>query len=163
MTIHPRPYDPREALDMLRKLALVGLVLLVGRGTVAQLTIAIVLSFGFFALQMRTWPYKLYQDNLLRASTEMHVFIVITTALVFKQDLRWEPWGIDVYDYVLFFSFIILVPFAAVATVVAKLRHVQRVLKREDDANDTLKKRKLSFDLQAVSYTHLTLPTILLV
>ena len=37
---------------MLRKLVLVGLVLLVGRGTVAQLAAAIILSFGFFALQM---------------------------------------------------------------------------------------------------------------
>jgi hypothetical protein len=33
-----------EALDMLRKLALVGLVLLVGRGTVAQLYVALFLS-----------------------------------------------------------------------------------------------------------------------
>jgi hypothetical protein len=45
-----------EALDMLRKLALVGLVLCVGRGSVAQLTVAIILSFIFFALQMKTWP-----------------------------------------------------------------------------------------------------------
>ena len=124
---------------MLRKLALVGLVLLVGRGTIAQLTVAIVLSFGFFALQMRTWPYKLQQDNLLRASTEMHVFIVITTALVFKQDLTWEAWGVNVYDYVLFFTFIILVPGATLACIISKVRHVQGILKREDDADDTLK------------------------
>ena len=32
---------------MIRKLALVGLVLLVGRGSVAQLSAAIILSFGF--------------------------------------------------------------------------------------------------------------------
>ena len=47
------------------KLVLVGLVLLVGRGTVAQLAAAIILSFGFFSLQMITWPYKIEQDNLL--------------------------------------------------------------------------------------------------
>ena len=50
---------------MFRKLALVGLVLLVGRGSVAQLSAAVVLSFGFFALQMYTWPYKLYQVRSL--------------------------------------------------------------------------------------------------
>jgi hypothetical protein len=43
-----------QALDMLRKLALVGLVLMVGRGSVAQLSVAIILSFGFFALHMYT-------------------------------------------------------------------------------------------------------------
>ena len=71
-----------ESLDMLRKLALVGLVLMVGRGSVAQLSAAIILSFGFFALQMYTWPYKIPQDNLLRAATECHVFVVITTATI---------------------------------------------------------------------------------
>ena len=51
-------YKPRylywEAMDMIRKLVLVGLVLLVGRGSVAQLSAAIILSFAFFALQVRT-------------------------------------------------------------------------------------------------------------
>lgn len=60
-------------------LQLVGLVLLVGRGTIAQLAAAIVLSFGFFAMHMSTWPYKILEDNLLRAATEAHVFIVIMT------------------------------------------------------------------------------------
>jgi hypothetical protein len=62
-----------EALDMLRKLLLVGVVLWIGRGTVAQLSVAIVLSFGFFALQMNTMPYKVFTDNVFRASTEFHV------------------------------------------------------------------------------------------
>ena len=57
--------------------ALVGLVLLVGRGTIAQLGAGIVLSFGFIALQIKTWPYKLEMDNLLRTATEMHVCIAI--------------------------------------------------------------------------------------
>ena len=71
-----------EALDMIRKLFLVGLVLIVGRGSIAQLTTAIALSFFFFALHMRSWPYKVHSDNMFRAATELHVFIVITTALV---------------------------------------------------------------------------------
>ena len=135
----------------------VGLVLCVGRGTVAQLTVAIILSFAFFALQMKTWraaprplcsvstawsvvdfaagrakqhppapsagrtkskatissvpPVKTPNDlqvffvpfsRFLPAhwmswlfSAEFHVFIVITTALVMKQDLRWETVGVD--------------------------------------------------------------------
>ena len=64
-------------MDMLRKLILVGLVLLVGRGSVAQLCAAMILSFAFFSLHMKTWPYKIEQDNILRATTEAHVFIVI--------------------------------------------------------------------------------------
>jgi hypothetical protein len=42
-----------ETIDMLRKLALVGLVVLVGRGSVAQIAAGTVLSFGFFALHVK--------------------------------------------------------------------------------------------------------------
>ena len=42
-----------ETVDMLRKLALVGLVVLVGRGSVAQVAAGTVLSFGFFALHIK--------------------------------------------------------------------------------------------------------------
>ena len=42
-----------ETVDMLRKLALVGLVVLVGRGSVAQVAVGTVLSFGFFALHVK--------------------------------------------------------------------------------------------------------------
>jgi len=77
-------YEPRylywEAVDMFRKLALVGVVLIVGRGTVAQLCAAIMIAFGFFAMHIKTWPYKVDQDNLFRAATELHVFIVILGA-----------------------------------------------------------------------------------
>ena len=40
------------------RLCLVGFVLVVKRGSVAQLALAIMLSFGFFSLQSKTWPYK---------------------------------------------------------------------------------------------------------
>eukprot|EP01044_Picomonas_judraskeda_P030061 COSAG03_NODE_10657_length_637_cov_0.561338_1_plen_184_part_01 len=135
---------------MIRKLALVGMVLVVGRGSVAQLSAAIMLSFGFFALQMYTWPYKIEQDNLLRAATELHVFIVICTALVLKNDLSWEIIGVDVYDMILFISFLVLVPGAALLAVISKLRFVQKVLMKQEGANSGVEKRKLSFQLQAL-------------
>ena len=135
---------------MFRKLALVGLVLIVGRGTIAQLAAAIILSFGFFALQMKTWPYKLEADNLLRAATEMHVFIVITTALILKNDLSWEGVSVDAYDYVLFLSFIVLVPGATVLAVGSKVRYVSRLLATERDTDDALQRRQLAFDLQTL-------------
>ena len=74
-----------EALDMIRKLFLVGLILLVGRGSIAQLTCALLLSFGFFALQVKISPYKIAQDNTFRSATEFHVFIVIVCALVLEK------------------------------------------------------------------------------
>ena len=58
---------------------------------------------------------------MLRASTEIHVFIVIITALILKNDLSWESIGPEAYDFTLFFSFLLLVPFAAFLAVLSKL------------------------------------------
>ena len=151
-----------EVLDMLRKLALGALVLAAGRGTVAQLAVAIFLSFIFFALQMGTMPYKIWADNLFRAATELHVFIVITTALVLKNDLSWEPVGESAYDYVLFFSFLLLVPIAGVATTFTKLHTVKSALKMQgqgkqhsmdrgnDQSGDAFAELKLCFHTQVL-------------
>jgi hypothetical protein len=117
-----------EALDMIRKLALVGLVLLVGRGSIAQLSTAIALSFGFFALHMHSWPYKVYSDNMFRAASELHVFIVITTALVLKNNLAIEVVTEDAYDFFLFISFIALVPVAFVVSVINKVRFMNKAV-----------------------------------
>ena len=68
-----------EALDMLRKLALVGLVLCVGRGSVVQLTVAILLSFMFFALQLKTWPCK---SEALVQQLVLILFCVIIRCLI---------------------------------------------------------------------------------
>ena len=49
-----RPSVPYwETIDMLRKLALVRLVALVGRGSVAQIAVGTVLSFLIFALHVK--------------------------------------------------------------------------------------------------------------
>ena len=62
------------------------------------------------------------------------MFVVITTAIVLKNDLSWEIIGVDTYDMILFLSFIVLVPGAAFVAVVSKLRYVQKVLNRQDHA-----------------------------
>ena len=89
---------------------------------------------------------------MLRASTEAHVFLVITTALVLKQErlLVWESIGVKFYDMVLFISFILLVPVASFITIVSKLRYVQDLLGKERDSEDHLQQRQLAFDLQAL-------------
>eukprot|EP01043_Picozoa_sp_COSAG02_P018544 COSAG02_NODE_868_length_16360_cov_12.608204_7_plen_1171_part_00 len=123
-----------EALDMLRKLALVGLVLLVGRGSVAQLNAALFLSFGFFALQVKVCPYKISEDNVFRAITECHVFVVIVSALTLQKiNLTREVMGETAYDWTLLATFILMVPVSFVVAVVTKVRHVHYVLGQADN------------------------------
>ena len=43
---------------MLRKLMLVGMLVVAGRGSVAQLFLALVISFVSFSLQVKLTPYR---------------------------------------------------------------------------------------------------------
>jgi hypothetical protein len=54
-----------EIFDMIRKLILVGILVLVDRGSVAQVVCAACLSFLFTILHFNTWPYKLLVENRL--------------------------------------------------------------------------------------------------
>jgi hypothetical protein len=155
-------YQPKfyanESLDMLRKLVLVGLILLVDRGSVAQAMTSLCLAVFFLSLQMKNWPYKNDWDNKLRVMTEAHVCLTIAVALAFCSDLdSTAGFGDDdheiealktemsrkknLYDWLLVLTFILCVPGALLVTMTAKIRLVMRALQRvpngacERDAN----------------------------
>jgi hypothetical protein len=46
-------------MDMLRKFVLVGVGLLFDRGSVNQIMVALIMSFGFLAAHMCYWPVSL--------------------------------------------------------------------------------------------------------
>ena len=81
-----------ESIDMLRKLCLVGLVVLFDRGSVVQLLTTLCISIAFILWHTKAWPYKIDLDNRLRAATELHVCFTIAVALVFHTDLD-SPFG----------------------------------------------------------------------
>ena len=119
---------------MLRKLTLVGLVVLAGRGSVAQNMCSSILSFFFFALHLKVWPMKMEEDNILRASCEFHVFLTITTAFVMRSDLSHESkiMGQDpseFYGDALLLTFVVCVPGAFLATMYmyAKYRRTRTI------------------------------------
>jgi hypothetical protein len=133
---------------------------------------AIIISFAFFAIHMKTWPYKIQQDNYFRATTEMHVFIVICVALVLKNDLSWEIVGVDAYDKVLFYSFLVLVPFSGIYAIFSKLQFVRHTIADQRKLESKLKRdtkaegkanpkafgiagRKLCFQLQCLGLANM--------
>ena len=56
---------------MVRKRCLVGMLVIAGRGSVAQLFLAVVISFVTFLLQITLQPYKHGEENLFRAAVEV--------------------------------------------------------------------------------------------
>ena len=148
---------------MVRKLCLVGMLVVAGRGSVAQLFLAVVISFTSFSLQVKLEPYKHWEDNLFKAAVEVHIFLLVSVALVLKC-LRYgegaadEVLPIGFYDTVLIGSFIVGIPAGFAATVCAKRRMMEQVWQEpaatsaDGDDSGTAKRR-------AIRLLHLGLTT----
>jgi len=148
---------------MVRKLCLVGMLVVAGRGSVAQLFLAVVISFMTFSLQITLQPYKHAEDNLFKAAVEVHIFLLVSVALVLKC-LRYgdgaadEVLPIGFYDTVLIGSFIVGIPAGFAATICAKRRMMEQVLQEpaavgpDGDDSATAKRR-------AIRLLHLGLTT----
>jgi WD40 repeat protein len=126
-----------EALDLLRKLVLLGFVAVMGRSFahMSQIFTAVVVSVAFLGAHLRFWPYKLDQDNVLRTATEGHVFLMITSAAVLESLSDSSPNAaatrahIDVF---LSATFLLCVPVGFCVAIVDKVRMVQRLQKAVD-------------------------------
>eukprot|EP01051_Picozoa_sp_SAG22_P001955 SAG22_NODE_82_length_21749_cov_10.719769_12_plen_401_part_00 len=117
---------------MIRKLMLVGMLVVAGRGSVAQLFLAIVISFASFSLQVKLTPYRHAEDNVLKAAVEIHIFLLVSIALVLKS-LRGEAEGEVVpelfYDIMLVASFLCGIPLAFLWAVGKKKAMMEQALR----------------------------------
>eukprot|EP01051_Picozoa_sp_SAG22_P007310 SAG22_NODE_510_length_9598_cov_6.080114_4_plen_700_part_00 len=135
-----------ESIDMLRKLIVVGILVVVDRGSVAQVTCAAMLSFAFSMLQFKIWPYKMTVDNRFKAAVEAQIFFTILIALLLKCNLDEEMVGEGFYDAVVVTMFMVNVPIAFVCTCVAKLNHGKELLARRKDGDGGFKGDRLPLD-----------------
>jgi hypothetical protein len=124
---------------VVRKLVLVGIILVFGRGSVLQLGVALFIATLFMTAHVKVEPYKLPLDNLLRFTTELHTVITIMIALTIKADTAVRSRQ-SVYDHVLVDTFVglVVIPFAAVA--VAKVRTVHKLMKQAPEEPTTQQK-----------------------
>lgn len=120
---------------MTRKLLLVGLILMVGRGTVLQLGAALFVGVTFLSAQTAFQPFKLSPDNMLRFSTELHTVITILVAFMIKADTDILNDGSSSrrlhYDIMMVGTFIALVVLPFIAIVSLKLMKVRRLMSQD--------------------------------
>jgi hypothetical protein len=128
----------------LRKLTLVGMLAVVERGSVAQVWAGLMTSFIFFALHVKSWPFRHQQENILKACTEAHVFVVLLFVLTMKTDLHGEILVPGDYDLITFYLFLLMVPGAAIACVTHKWATVMRA-KVVDDKGTGTQRLKAAF------------------
>eukprot|EP01045_Picozoa_sp_COSAG04_P022639 COSAG04_NODE_2589_length_3889_cov_14.873119_1_plen_372_part_10 len=150
-----------EGVDMLRKLMLVGMLVIAGRGSAAQLFLAVCLSCAALVLQIYLQPYKHWEDNVFKALVEVHIFLVMTVSLVLKfldtsTVSDHEALDTTFYDWILVVSFVVAIPIGLVWTVCAK-RSMMRASLRERAVAGEDEESMLQAKQRAVRLLHLGL------
>ena len=147
---------------MLRKLCLVGMLVVAGRGSVAQLFLAVVISFASFSLQVRLEPYQHWEDNLFKAAVEVHIFLLVSIALVLKclhgkDAADEEVLPVIFYDVVLVCSFVIGIPLGFVSAICAKRsmmeQAMQNITSPREEAADDMQAKKQAIQLLQLGLT----------
>lgn len=108
-----------ESLGWIRKVLLGGVLLLLHRGSLAQIFTAMAISFAAFGRHAALRPYRCTATNVLRACTEFATFLTLATGLLLRFEGNDREAG-DVlkileYEWLAVGGFIILVPGAFVA------------------------------------------------
>ena len=114
-----------EPLEMMRKLLLVGVSVLVGQGSVWQMVICIVSTFGFFALHLAVRPFRLWQDTFLRLLCEANMFLFVLSGLIYQlpptENERFSAEDSSVISWVLILCLVLLIPVAFIGAIISKL------------------------------------------
>ena len=128
-----------EAVDMLRKLSIVGLLVMVGEGSLAQLFCGSAISFFFFALHVKLQPYRHDEDNVFRTGTEIFLFFMMTVALVLKglDNASEETITRGYYDVFLCVLFFGTVPVAFAMAVTRKYKVMEEFMRLPLDQSMT--------------------------
>ena len=83
-----------ECVDLFRKLAMTGVLVLLAPGTIIQSFCSVLLAVFFLAVQIKLWPYPHLGANMLKAFTDLQIFLVTLVGLVLRinpDDLQKDP------------------------------------------------------------------------
>jgi Leucine-rich repeat (LRR) protein len=108
-----------EPVDMLRKLALSGLLQFSAPGTAAQVFFGCAIAFSSFGLQLYLVPYREPEANKLKLLVDAQIFFTFLLSFILRvlPSLPFEPLQPQFYASVLSLSVLILVVLAATLTL----------------------------------------------
>jgi hypothetical protein len=130
-------FQPRffywEGVDMLRKLAMVGLLVLCGQGSLSQIFIGLCISTTSLVAQTRLSPYKHWEDNHLKVATEVAIFLTLLVAMMLKATATEgtstnELVSIASLDVLLVCVFVLGLPVAFIMTILRKRGQMRQAL-----------------------------------
>ena len=107
-----------EPVDMIRKLALTGLLQFVQRGTATQVFCGCALAFLSSGLQVHFHPYREAEANVLKTLVDAQIFLTFLLSFLLRVLPRlelqaYEPLSAEFYGWVLLLSVVGLLVAAA--------------------------------------------------
>jgi Ca2+-binding EF-hand superfamily protein len=130
-----------EVVELTRKLLLSGLIVVVGRGTVAQAAAAAMISCFFLALSAKVEPFKSHALNVIKIVSEVQLFVVLLVCVILQtrgNTLDAESITVEDYGVIQTVATLAISPIT-MGFVVYNVRKMQMDLKRAstDDAKAT--------------------------
>ena len=127
-----------EVVELGRKLILSGLISLLGRGSIAQAVVATMVSFFFFAANVRALPYKSRALNIIKIVSEVQLFVVLLVCVILQQHhVGFDGEVITLEDYGLIqtVATLFIVP-VAIFLIVYNARGLKNDLKSDINAEE---------------------------
>ena len=138
---------------MIRKLAMVGLLVIAGQGSLSQIFVGLCMSVVSLGAQIRFEPFKHPQDNYLKLVTEAAIFLTLLVAFALKAEPAGRGSGemlsATAYDILLVGVFTVVLPAAFVATIWSEQGQMRQALgpanvdRAATDANERRRALKL--------------------
>ena len=138
-----------ELVELGRKLALAGLIGLLGRGSVVQMVAAQFISLFFFAVHYRAQPFEAPMLNAVKSFSELVIFgnlLVSTVLQVHAAEFADEVVSIDDYGTAQIGLCLMMVP-VTICFMVAHIRDLSATVKQDQQAVE----RELKFDTETTN------------
>jgi hypothetical protein len=141
-----------EPVDMLRKLALSGLLQFVERGTALQVLVGCSIAFVSFGLQLRLRPYREPEANAMKALVEVQIFLAFLISFILRalpSIETYEPFSASFYGWVLMLSllFTLISAVALTYSLSIRRRHFRKQL--TSDFTDEFRNGKFELTVRA--------------
>jgi hypothetical protein len=143
------PYFYWEGIDMLRKLSLVGLLVMCGRGSALQLFVGLLLSIVALLLQVHLQPFRHPEDNAFKTAVDANICLLIAVCFALRDLEQTEASELEtvalkgsfeltaeLLDAVLIGSFLVTIVGGFIWAVWRKQRAVRDLLRSWDETED---------------------------
>jgi len=132
-----------EVVEYTKKLIMTGVLMKAEQGSSSQVFFGLIISFVYFALVVRTLPYRSWRTDVIRVVGELQLFLTMLCVLMLRLDLHQEWMTSERVSTVFIVVNFVMTPVPFVYDVVARMWKFAQSINEMLEANE---KRRLGRD-----------------